>query len=81
MGEHEGEPGLVPLRGDATRAARPGWLAVDSMRPPLIGSHLSGQMVAWLNAEEASAMLSAYVLIETKVAHVAGRSATEMVSS
>jgi hypothetical protein len=35
------------------------------MRPPLIGSHLSGQRVAWLNAEEASAVLSAYVLIET----------------
>jgi DNA-binding Lrp family transcriptional regulator len=37
-------------------------------------SHLSGQKVAWLNAEEASAVLSAYVLIETevgKVAHVA----------
>jgi hypothetical protein len=54
------------------------------MRPPLIGSHLSGQRLAWLNAEEASAMLSAYVLIETKVgkvAHVARRSATEMVSS
>ena len=79
MGEHEGEPGLVPLRGDATRAARPGWLAVDSMRPPLIGSRLSGQRVAWLNGEEACAMLSAYVLIETEVckaAHVAKRSAT-----
>ena len=77
MGEHEGEPGLVPLRGDATRAGRPGWLAVDSMRPPLIGSRLLGQRVAWLNAEEASAMLSAYVLIQTevaKVAHVAKRS-------
>ena len=44
------------------------------MRSPLIGSHRSGQRVAWLNAEEASAVLSAYVLIETevgKVAHVA----------
>jgi hypothetical protein len=44
------------------------------MRPPLIGNHLSGERVAWLNAEEASAVLSAYVLIETevgKVAHVA----------
>ncbi len=44
------------------------------MRPPLIGSHLSGQRVALLNAEEASVVLSAYVLIETevgKVAHVA----------
>jgi DNA-binding Lrp family transcriptional regulator len=44
------------------------------MRPPLIGIHLSGERVAWLNAEEASAMLTAYVLIETevgKVAHVA----------
>ena len=84
MGEHEGEPGLVPLRGDATRAARPGWLAVDSMRPPLIGSRLSGQRVAWLNGEEACAMLSAYVLIETEVckaAHVAKRSATWMVCS
>jgi hypothetical protein len=37
--------------------------------------------VAWLNAEEVSAVLSAYLLIETKVAHVARRSATEMVSS
>ena len=48
--------------------------ALDSMRPPLNGSHLSRQRVAWLNAEEASAVLSAYVLIETevgKVAHVA----------
>jgi DNA-binding Lrp family transcriptional regulator len=47
---------------------------LDSMRPPLNGSHLSGQRVAWENAEEASAVLSAYVLIETevgKVAHVA----------
>jgi DNA-binding Lrp family transcriptional regulator len=51
------------------------WLAGrGSMRPPLIGSHLSGERVAWLNAEEASVVLSAYVLIETevgKVAHVA----------
>jgi DNA-binding Lrp family transcriptional regulator len=40
--------------------------------PPLNGSHLSGQRVAWQNAEEASAVLSAYVLIEVgKVAHVA----------
>jgi hypothetical protein len=40
--------------------------------------------VAWLNAEEVSAVLSAYLLIETKVgkiAHVARRSATEKVSS
>jgi DNA-binding Lrp family transcriptional regulator len=27
--------------------------------------------VAWLNAEQVSAVLSAYLLIETKVAHVA----------
>ena len=56
----------MALRSDAPRTTWPGWLALDSMRPPRIGSHLSGQMVAWLNAEEASAVLSAYVLIEAE---------------
>jgi DNA-binding Lrp family transcriptional regulator len=41
------------------------------MRPATHREPPVGQRVAWLNAEEASAVLSAYVLIETEVGKVA----------